>query len=107
MAQRVGVIRSAGTASLLALTAGCPQTEEGRPRPAGAGDEAGDLREAQVVLSPICEACVNYRDFVGLALPLPDQPGTELDTGRLKEGRGGSILGCIGQSSQVGARAAG
>src|SRR6266853_3263135 len=107
MAQRVGVIRSAGTASLLALTAGCPQTEEGRPRPAGAGDEAGDLREAQVVLSPICEACVNYRDFVGLALPLPDQPGTKLDTGRIKEARGSSIPGCLGQSPQMAAGGAG
>src|SRR6266849_9617266 len=103
MAQRVGAIRSAGMTSLLALAAECLQTEEGRPRPAGAGDEAGDLREAQITLSPICEACVNYRDFVGLALPLPDQPGTELDTARIKEARGGSIPGCLGQSSQVAA----
>src|SRR5712691_4035127 len=107
MAQRVGAIRSAGMASLLALIVGCPQTEEDRPRPAGAGDEAGDLREAQVMLSPICEACVNCRDFVGLALPLPNQPGTELDTGRIKEARDGSIPGCRGQSPQVAAGGAG
>src|SRR6266853_1062867 len=107
MAQRVGAIRSAGMASLLDPTAGGLQTEEGWPRPAGAGDEAGDLREAQITLSPICEACVNYRDFVGLALPLPDQPGTELDTGRIKEARGGSIPACIGESPQVAAGGAG
>src|SRR5713101_663452 len=107
MAQRVGAIRSAGMTSRLALTARCHQTEEGRPRPAGAGDEAGDLREAQITLSPICEAGVNYRDFVGLALPLPDQPGTELDTGRIKEARGGSIPGCLGQSPQMAAGGAG
>src|SRR5258708_36919694 len=98
MAQRVGAIRSAGMVSLLAPTAGGLQTEEGRPRPAGAGDEAGDLREAQVVLSPICEARGNYFDFVGLATPLPDQPGTELYTGRIKETRGGSIPGCSPQA---------
>src|SRR5258708_22106156 len=107
MAQGVGAIRSAGMVSLLAPTAGGLQTEEGRPRAAGAGDEAGDLREAQVVLPPICEARVNYCDFVGLALPLPDQPGTELDTGRIKETRGGSIPGCLAQSSQVAAGGAG
>src|SRR5258708_21359693 len=103
MAQRVGAIRSAGMVSLLAPTAGGLQTEEGRPRPAGAGDEAGDRRGAQVVLSPIFGARGNYCDFGGLALPLPAQPGTELDTGRIKQTRGRSIPARPLQPSSVSA----
>jgi hypothetical protein len=47
------------------------ETEEEGAVPARSGNQAGDLREAPVLLSLMCEAVLEHSDFLRDPLPFP------------------------------------
>src|SRR5580704_12700642 len=55
------------------------EAEEDRPRPAGAGDRAGDLRQGTVVLPLPHKAVLGDENLVDVPLPLPQQLGPRFE----------------------------
>ena len=73
------------------------QSEEPRPRPAGSGDLACDLRQRSIPLSLKLESVVENGDRMGSAAPFPDQTRARSQTGMSRPRRllvGSGLLGC-------------
>src|SRR6185437_13596571 len=81
MAQR----REAALGCVTSRLLGDLQSEEQRPRPTAAGNDARDLRKRTILLTTVENAALDNRDFMGDALPFPQQPRPGFDPdGRLR-----------------------
>src|SRR5579872_6606486 len=75
-----GCTQRSGSASFRSHLPGTtPDAEERRPRPAGAGNGAGNLREAAPGPTVIFVAVGQRADFMQFSLPLPHDAGSGPD----------------------------